>query len=65
MVRRLNYYVDDFDSPVYKTCCEMGEENTTRSFVDRVYNMELKECKLAIWKCCKRKFGAKGKKVSD
>lgn len=57
--------VDAFDPSVYKICCEMGEENATRSCAVRAYSIELKECRKVFWECCKRKYGAKGKNVRD
>ena len=63
-VRRFNYYVGAFDPSVYKICCEMGEENGTKSCPARAYNIESKECTIAFLKCCLKKHGSKGKKVS-
>lgn len=65
LLYRSYYSADVVDPEIYKTCCEMGEENVTKSCADRVYSIEDIECKQAFWKCCRKKYGAKGKKVSD
>ena len=64
-VRGFNYYFDAFDPSVYKICCEMGEENVTTSCPARAFNIDSRECKKEFLKCCLKKHGAKGKKVSD